>query len=223
MRILALDTAANLCAACIVADGRERARAVRDVGTGHAEILLDLAGETLDASGFGWRDLDAIAVSVGPGSFTGVRIGVAAARGLSLALAIPSVGISTLDALDAEARETYPDRPVLSAIDAGRGEIYAALRDGGGALLAGPAIMTLAEAAALLTGETVACGSGAEPIAAEAGISPAIAGRGRTADIAVYARLADRRDGATSPARPLYLRGSGAAPQSGFALPRRAG
>ena len=106
MNILAIDTAANLCAACIFDGERhaEVARTVRDIGKGHAEILMDVIQETLTAAAMSYPALGAIAVSVGPGSFTGVRVGVSVARGLALALKIPAAGVSTLESLAFEAR-----------------------------------------------------------------------------------------------------------------------
>src|SRR4051794_26516035 len=100
MKILAIDTAANLCAACVF-DGdadRELGRSVRDIGKGHAEVLMDVIAEALAAAGAAFGDLDAVAVAVGPGSFTGIRVGVSVARGLALAQKIPAAGVSTLDA-----------------------------------------------------------------------------------------------------------------------------
>ena len=84
--------------------GVELGRAVLDIGKGHAEILMDVIAEALGAAGIAFAGLGAVAVSVGPGSFTGVRVGVSAARGLALALKIPAVGVSTLEALAAETR-----------------------------------------------------------------------------------------------------------------------
>ncbi|MBE0692228.1 MAG: tRNA (adenosine(37)-N6)-threonylcarbamoyltransferase complex dimerization subunit type 1 TsaB, partial [Aquamicrobium sp.] len=84
MRLLAIDTAADLCAACVRdTDGGERGRSVLDLGKGHAEHLMGVIEAALREAGCGFADLDAVAVSVGPGSFTGVRVGVAAARGLA--------------------------------------------------------------------------------------------------------------------------------------------
>src|SRR5690606_8172147 len=126
MKLLAIDTAANLCAACVYdTQAGERGRAVLDLGKGHAEHLMAVIEEALTAAGCAYTDLEAVAVSVGPGSFTGVRVGVSAARGLALALGIPAVGVSTLEALAAEARGDAP-RAVLARVEAGRGQAYVA-------------------------------------------------------------------------------------------------
>ena len=209
MILLAIDTAATLCAASIHDTGRgELGREVRDLGKGHAEHLMEVIALALERAGVTYRDLGAVAVSVGPGSFTGVRVGVATARGLALALKVPAVGVSTLEALAAEARDGVPERAVLARIDAGRGQAYIASYSAAGAPVLMPAGVTLEEAGR---------------IAGEAG--DAVVVEGRTADIAVYARLAAERIAsgtAIAPPKPLYLRDADAKPQTAFALPRAA-
>src|SRR5262245_16487628 len=131
MKTLAIDCAASLCAACVYdADaGKELGRQVLDLGKGHAEHLMAVIEAALAHGGVAYRDLDAVAVSIGPGSFTGLRVGVSTARGLALALKIPAIGVTTLEGLAAEAAATFPGRAVLAALDAGREEIHAALYD----------------------------------------------------------------------------------------------
>ncbi|TIR96638.1 MAG: tRNA (adenosine(37)-N6)-threonylcarbamoyltransferase complex dimerization subunit type 1 TsaB, partial [Mesorhizobium sp.] len=116
MKLLAIDCAANLCAACVHdADaGIELGRQVLDLGKGHAEHLMAVIEAALKASGIGYQGLDAVAVSIGPGSFTGLRVGVSTARGLALALKIPAIGVTTLEALAAEAANAFPGRAVLA-------------------------------------------------------------------------------------------------------------
>ncbi len=225
MIVLAVDCAASLCAACVydAAAGRELGRHVLDLGTGHAERLMAVIAGALEEAGKAYDDLDRIAVSVGPGSFTGVRVGVSAARGLALALKIPAVGITTLEALAAEALAAYPGRQVLAALDAGRGEIHAALYDEALRPRHGPAAATLEEMAAM-AGEKrpVLAGTAAGAIADAAGGGFDKGPLAATADIAVYARLAASRPAGEKP-RPLYLREADARPQAGFVLPRAAG
>ncbi|MGQ2904699.1 MAG: tRNA (adenosine(37)-N6)-threonylcarbamoyltransferase complex dimerization subunit type 1 TsaB [Neoaquamicrobium sediminum] len=210
MRLLALDTAANLCAASVQDAGGERGRAVLDLGKGHAEHLMGVIEAALKEAGTAYGELDAIAVSVGPGSFTGVRVGVATARGLALALKIPAVGVTTLEAIAEERRIAGPDRPIIARIDAGRGQAYVAAFAADGTPTLDPAAISVDEAEALIRE------AGADTLLAE----------GKTADIGTYARVAMKRlaqdaQTASLPPRPLYLRDADAKPQGAFALPRK--
>lgn len=221
MSLLAIDTAANLCAACVYGDS-ELGRAVLDIGKGHAEHLIPVVQTALDAAGCSFGDLTGIAVTVGPGSFTGIRVGVAAARGFALALTVPAAGLTTLEALAAEVREAQGARSVLAALDAGRGELHAALYGPDGEVLAAPAVLTLAEAAELARlHRPMLAGTAAEVVqeAADPGLDIGL--RAATADIGVYARLALARPENLAKPVPLYLRGADAKPQAGFVLPRR--
>jgi tRNA threonylcarbamoyl adenosine modification protein YeaZ len=224
MKLLAIDTASTLCAACVWDAGarRELGRCVEDIGKGHAERLMDVIAQALSAAGVTFADLGAIAVSVGPGSFTGIRVGVAAARGLALALKIPALGVTTLSAIADEARAIHADRRIIASIDARRDELYVEDHAPDGSLLFGPAIVNVADAEGLLQGlPPLLAGSGSDIIAAP-DPSAERAGGGATADIAVYARLAAAGRVYNSPPRPLYLRGPDARPQDGFALQRQA-
>lgn len=222
MIVLAIDCAASLCAACVydAVAGKELGRAVLDLGKGHAEHLMAVIADALNASGVGYADLDAIAVSTGPGSFTGVRVGVSTARGLALALKIPAIGVTTLEALAGEAGEKFPGRAVLVALDGGRDEIHAALYDEAAILRYGPAMTTLAEMSGMASTNTpVLAGRLAEKITAAAGGPFDFGPQNATADICVYARLAAKKRAGEKP-HPLYLRAADAKPQAGFVLPR---
>lgn len=223
MKLLAIDCAATLCAACVydAAAGRELGRQVLDLGKGHAEHLMAVIDDALKAAGTDFAGLDAVAVSVGPGSFTGLRVGVSTARGLALALKIPAIGVTTLEALAAEALAAFPGRAVLAALDAGREEIHAAFYDKASVLTYGPTVATVAQAAAMATGNSaVLAGTAAAKIASVAGRGFDIGPTSATADIAVYARLAAAKGAGERP-KPLYLRGADAKPQAGFILPRQ--
>ena len=210
MRLLAIDTAADLCAACVWdTEAGERGRCVLELGKGHAERLMAVIDEALAKAGSTYADLGAIVVAVGPGSFTGVRVGVAAARGLALALGVPAVGVTTLEALARQAREERPGHPVVARIEAGRGQAYVAAFSAAGELTFGPAALALAAADALIR---------------EMGEDTLLAA-GKTADIAIYARCgAEKLAAGALPEKPkpLYLREADARPQEGFALPRKA-
>lgn len=223
MKLIAIDCSASLCAACVydAATDRLLSRHVLDLGKGHAEHLLAVIDKALADADVTYADLGSIAVSTGPGSFTGIRVGVSAARGLALALKIPATGVTTLEALAAEAAIAFPGRAVLAVLDGGRGEIHAALFGGAdGVARHGPAIVTLSEATLLATeNAAVLAGTAAETVADAAGgvfdFGPLTA----TADIATYARLAGLKGPGEKP-KPVYLRGADAKPQAGFVLPR---
>ena len=226
MIVLAIDTAASLCAACLWDSGSgERGRAVLDIGKGHAEHLIGVIDTALQRAGLAYPQVGAIAVSVGPGSFTGVRVGVSTARGLALALSVPAVGVSTLDALADEARATHGAYPVIVLLDGGRGEVFCAHYEDD-SVQRQPAALTRAEAEAVVAGavaNTLLTGSAAATLASATQSSLAVVGSGTTADIAVYARLAaERLKGGGTPDKPVpfYLRGADAKPQTAFALPR---
>ncbi|PBC08244.1 tRNA (adenosine(37)-N6)-threonylcarbamoyltransferase complex dimerization subunit type 1 TsaB [Mesorhizobium sp. WSM3859] len=223
MKLLAIDCAANLCAACVydAGAGKELGRQVRDLGKGHAEHLMAVIETALQGGGLGYHELDAVAVSVGPGSFTGLRVGVSTARGLALALKIPAIGVTALEALAAEGANAFPGRAVLAALDAGREEIHAALYDKELAETYGASVATLAEAVAMaISAEAVLVGTAAPRIAQAAGRAFDTGPVAATADIATYARLAAARGPGEKP-KPLYLRGADAKPQAGFILPRQ--
>lgn len=221
MIILAIDTSASLCAASIHAD-RELGRCVRDLGKGHAEHLMAVIDEALTAAGRTYADLDRLAVSVGSGSFTGIRVGVSAARGLALALNIPAIGVTTLEALAFEARQANTGRNVLAALDGGRGEIHAALYGPDGELAA-PAAIDLETASEIVTrANAILVGTAADAINAVAGGGLDISGRQATADIAAYAVLGLAKPDTGTRPTPLYLRSADAKVNEGFAVSRKA-
>ena len=225
MNILAIDTASALCAACVYDSGEhaEKSRAVLDLGKGHAEFVLTTIGEALGKAGLSYDALHAIAVSVGPGSFTGVRVGVAAARGLALALKIPAIGVTTLEALAAEARESFPRRPVLAVI--GRTQPFSmALFDGAGISMDGPRQAPADELVRIARAERpVLAGDMAAAVAESAGEDFDMGPMRATADILYYARIAASRPPGDEKPKPLYLRAPDAKPQSSFALPLKGG
>lgn len=119
--ILAFDTSAAHCAAALLRGDTVIASAAEDMGRGQAERLVPLLDELIRDAGLGWSDLTALAVGIGPGNFTGIRISVSTARGLALALDIPAIGISTFEAITASAT-----LPHLAAVPAPQGKVYVA-------------------------------------------------------------------------------------------------
>ena len=121
MIVLALDTALNATSAAVLDGARVLASVTHTMERGHQERLAGIVRDTMAEAGVGFDALDRIGVTVGPGSFTGLRVGLAFAKGLGLALDIPVVGVGTLQALAA----SVPAADVtLAAIDARRGQIY---------------------------------------------------------------------------------------------------
>lgn len=216
--ILAIDTAFERCAAAVYdADGDVLlAAAEPEIGKGHAEQLMAVIAGVLDAANVTYADLARIGVTVGPGSFTGIRVGVAAARGLALALGVPAVGIDTLSALAAPS--LGQGRAILATLDARRGEIYAALYAPDGAVLVAPRALAPADLPALLANLAadaplglVGTGS-AIALAALSGRQALVLDPHSRIDMAALSRLAARA--ADAPPRPLYLRGADAKPPS---------
>lgn len=117
--ILAFDTSAAHCAAALLSGNTVLAERTELMTRGQAERLMPLLQEILAEANRTWRDLDAIGVGVGPGNFTGIRIGVSAARGLALGLSIPAVGIT-----GCEARSKTSVQTDLVAIPAPRNQVY---------------------------------------------------------------------------------------------------
>jgi tRNA threonylcarbamoyl adenosine modification protein YeaZ len=222
MIVLAIDTASAFCAACVYDSdaGKELGRAVLDLGKGHAEHLMGVVHDAMAKADMEFPALDRISVAVGPGSFTGVRVGVAAARGFAMALKIPAVGVTTLEAIAVQAREKVGARKVMAALDGGRGEVHLAVYDEAGALLFGPVATTLQGAAAIAREHMpLLVASAAAMVAEEAHAGLEAGAPNATADIGVYARLGAVKEAGEKP-KPLYLREADAKPQAGFVLPR---
>lgn len=125
MKILALETSAKAVSAAVAEDGRLLALGFQDSGLTHSRTLMPIVEHILKNTDLTMADMDAVAVAVGPGSFTGIRIGVSAAKGLAFAADRPAVGVSTLAAM---ARNVaFADGLVVCAMDARRNQIYNAL------------------------------------------------------------------------------------------------
>lgn len=214
MRVLVVDTALGMCSAGVfeVEAGVARSAGLRSEAMvkGHQERLAGMARDAVAGAG-GFAGLERIGVTVGPGSFTGLRVGMAFAQGLGAALGLPVVGISTLDAL---AASVEGEGATAALIDARRGQIYARFWRGG--VAQGPAealpIETARERAAALGARARLVGSGAVLIADGVPASTAFHLAG-PAPVAL-ARLTAAADPQASPPRPLYLRAPDATPPS---------
>lgn len=233
IRVLGIDTAMDACQAAVV-DGRGAVLALgrEPMKRGHAEALIPMVAAVLGAAGLEPADLARIGVTVGPGTFAGLRVGLAAARGLGLAHGTDLVGVSTLEAVAVTLPDPAPDAPLRAgviAFDARNDEVYLQVVDPLGTLVVAPSVVDLETAAdALPEGLLMLAGSGAPRL------GETLAARGRGGDVAFapeddwapkaewVARLAlvapDERVG---PPAPLYLRPPDAKlPGAGAALPR---
>lgn len=222
MIVLAIDTAGVDCSAALYdsAAGKVLSVVSEAIGKGHAERLMAIIDEALARAGLQMQAINRIAVVIGPGSFTGIRVGVAAARGLALALGRESVGVTTLETLARSYLAEHPGRPVVAAMDAKRNEVYTQAFSADGQPLSEPAALSPEETSALVERlSAAATGSWIDQPATA--MSDEFTGRDRF-DIAMVARIgAEKTAGAQRP-KPLYLRGPDAKPQTGFALERRA-
>ena len=229
MHILAIDTALELCSACVAtesADGAVDLHAQESMvlARGHAEALLPLVERVMARSAGGFEGLSRVAVTVGPGSYTGLRVGLSAARAVGLAANIPVVGVTTLSALLAPQLALNGDALVAAAIDARHGAVYLQAMSAGEGIVVPPVHLSLEAAADRLgAGPVALVGSGAAPLAAllrARGVAVTVAGAGGP-DIAWVASLGLVADPAQALPRPMYLRGADAQPQDHARIARR--
>lgn len=212
MRILAIDTALPAVSACVLDhDAAEPlSRESQPMERGHAEALLPLIERVVASAGGGFSSLQRVAVTVGPGSFTGIRIGLAAGQAIALAAPAPIVGVSTLAALAAPLILEPFEGVVAAAIDARHGQVYVTAYGPDGRTLLSPRRAGAHEALrALGVGPLRLVGSGARMLANEAranGLTAEIVSEAAAPDIAFVARLGFAASPETAPARPLYLK-----------------
>jgi len=228
MKVLAFDTTLGACSVALWADGALRASAFRLQAQGHAEALFPMIDAVCADAGVALATLDALAVTVGPGTFTGVRIGIAAARGLRLVQALPVFSVPTLQAVAATARRGRNAQPVLAVHDARRGEVYVQAFDAALRPVDPPAVRPL---------DQVAADWQARPLLLAGSAAPALAmrwpggatlagdpsdprfGQPDARDMLVLAVEALARPGAAAfatPPLPVYLR----APDAKLPVPR---
>ncbi|BCW86955.1 tRNA threonylcarbamoyladenosine biosynthesis protein TsaB [Alphaproteobacteria bacterium SO-S41] len=217
MICLGLDTALGACSAALADETGLIARRFEPMAIGHAEAVAPMTEALLKEAGLTFVDLGRIAVTTGPGTFTGQRIGLAFARGLALALKIPCAGVTTLEAIAAAARAEHPGRPVLVTSDAKRGEAYVQAFGADCVALNEPALVTYeaaTEMARTLGDDAVLAGT-ASALLNLPGLTVAAADQ---PDAAVVARLGLAQPVPDHPPHPLYLR----APDAKVAGPLKA-
>src|SRR5215468_6882245 len=218
MMILAIDTALDACAAAVLDTdaGKLIARESEPMKRGHAEALMPLIARVMNQSGLSFAALDRIAVTTGPGSFTGLRVGLSAARGIALAARKPAVGLTTLSAYAAPLIREHGEHPVISAIDARHDHVYVQVVTGDGGALVRPRVAPIGEAldasrfgAPHLVGNAARIladrwpKTAAPPVSVNPQVAP---------DIAWVAWLGAAVDPETAPPRPFYLRAPDAKP-----------
>jgi len=235
MRILAIDTTLGACAAAVY-DSETHALLASEsmpMARGHAEALLPLVARVMDKAELEFLTLDRIAVTVGPGSFTGLRVGISAARGIALAAGRAAVGVSTLSAYAAPHIALDRAQTVFVAIDARNGQVYLQVFGPGGRTLVSPRHVAVADVVgdAVLGSEGIdraspiyIAGSAAQAIVAAwpSGLPAPIVGEPKPApDIEWIARLGSVAEASRAPPKPLYLLPPSAKPQPQAHLPRQ--
>lgn len=208
--LIALDCSAGACSVAVTDAGEPRAFERMDLVRGHAEVLMPMVERVLADAGCTACDLESVAATVGPGSFTGLRIGLAAARGLALAVGARTVPVTSLEAIAHDAGGS--DLPLLVGLDTKRGDLYVQWFDPAGRPLGEPAIMEAADAvrggvcaAFRVAGDrTDALVAAAETEGRQAEVLPSC----RVPDARAVAAIAEIRlaAGGDGPLRPLYLR-----------------
>jgi tRNA threonylcarbamoyladenosine biosynthesis protein TsaB len=218
MLILAIDTALDACSAGVLDTNAAQliAQESQPMKRGHAEALMPLIARVIKQAGIAFTALDRIAVTTGPGSFTGLRVGLSAARGIALAAARPAVGLTTLTAYAAPVVSTNQEQPVISAIDARHNHVYFQVVSGNGSALIPPRVAPIEEAlGASRFGAPYLIGNAARILADRwpADAPPPFKVDAQPApDITWVAWLGAAVNPNTAPARPYYLRAPDAKP-----------
>ncbi len=228
MNILALDTSMGACSAALLRRDETACNVFSRrqlMARGHAEALMPMVAEVMSESGTDFAALDVIAATTGPGSFTGVRIAISAARALALVTGAKLFGIDSLTVMAREAREVAGGAPFAVAVDARRGMLYFGLYDESARKREAPRLISPEDAVSLLPSALKATfGSGAALLAEAASRQGVLieAGLPDLQPSAIELAALAEETGETSEAlRPLYLRPPDAKPQAQVAVARR--
>lgn len=215
MKILAIDTALAACSAAAWDSGAVCARRFELRDRGHAEAIVPMIGACIDEAGIDYPDFDCFAVSIGPGTYTGLRIGHAAIRGLAIAMDTPVIGISCMAAVAHAAARAMPDAPADMAVvlNTKRADRYFqlfrhAVADGAPQAMPPPAIARILPSGPLLLAGDAAASIAADLDRHDTVVAPG-AGLPDAADIAELAAQQAERGGLPPVSdfpRPLYLR-----------------
>jgi tRNA threonylcarbamoyladenosine biosynthesis protein TsaB len=218
MLILAIDTALDACAAAVLDTDAGEVLALESLPMkrGHAEALMPLIARVMKQASLSFTALDRLAVTTGPGSFTGLRVGLSAARGIALAADKPVVGLTTLSAYAAPVVSEDLEQPVISAIDARHDHVYFQVVSGDGGSLVPPQVAPITQAlAAWRFGPPHIVGNAAAILAErwpEHAVPPFKVDAQPAPDIVWLAWLGAAANPDSAPARPYYLRAPDAKP-----------
>jgi tRNA threonylcarbamoyladenosine biosynthesis protein TsaB len=208
MKILALDSATSACSVALWQDGRLLAHRFAEMARGQSEVLVPMVAEVMAETEADFADLDLLAVTVGPGAFTGIRIGLSTARALALAAGKKLAGIATAEAVAAAVPESERQgRTVLVVLDSRRDELWVQAFSATLEPLGEVAALTPEQVAALELGPLVLAGD-ARDLVAPLLQGATLASSAGAPDAARVAELAARRwaEGSALPPEPLYLR-----------------
>ena len=206
MIILAIDTAQSACSAGVWRDGAMLADKSVHMPQGHAEALMPMIECVMATAGLSYAALDRIAVTVGPGSFTGVRVGIATARGLAMAAQKPAVGVTTTEGLAATLFGQSNGENILSVIDSKRGDVFAQVFSPEGVAITEVLNVAYAGLKAHCPGACVVVGDAAETAARHLGQAAKAKAGTHVCQIANVARLASLRNVDPAGPAPLYVR-----------------
>jgi len=226
MRVLAIDTALETCAAAVLdIDRGKMASESLPMVRGHAEALIPLIDRVMRQADMPFSALDRIAVTVGPGSFTGLRVGISAARGIALTAGKPVLGLTTLAAFAAPLIAKDDTTAIIVAIDARHQHVYLQAFGPGGRTIVAPRIASIADAVRVAGDAPVRIVGTAANLLAAAWPSDITAPLSvedlRAPDIVWVGRLAVVANESSGTPKPLYLRAPDAQPQSAASLPRQ--
>ena len=206
MKILAVDTALGACSVALLEDDKILAHSFEIMDRGHAERLAPMVDEAMKQADVDFAALDRLAVTTGPGTFTGQRVGLAFMRGLRLALRRPLTGVTTLEAMAAAAMAETGKTEAAALHDARREEGYLLLQDGK-SVVQPPVVMPFDDAVQAIRafGTCVLAGTRAQAAAASLGTGFTLSSI-RQPDALWVARLAQKRPSSSDVPGPLYLR-----------------
>jgi tRNA threonylcarbamoyladenosine biosynthesis protein TsaB len=220
VRLLAIDTALGLCSACVFDTETDTALASASVemSRGHAEALMPLIERVINQIDGEFTSLDRVAVSVGPGSFTGLRVALSAGRAIGVAAEIPAVGVNTLSAFAAPYLGFDNVDHIASVIDARHSHVYVQMIRSDGKLVLAPQITLISDVVAAIGALKVRIVGSAASLFADAmrsqGFNPDVEPDSAGPDIDWIARLGAIANPDHAPPSPLYLRPPDATPQT---------